>query len=108
VTAKIIDGKAIAEVLRAELTRELEGLKAAGARPGIATLAVGEDFGAGMYRGSVEKFCGEMGLGYRNESLPADASEGAVVKAVQDLNADPAVSGILPLRPSRRRCPTRW
>lgn len=97
--AKTIDGKAIADEVRAELARELEDLKAAGAQPGIATLMVGEDFGAGMYRGAVEKFCGEMGLGYRNEALPADASEAAVVAAVRSLNADPAVSGILPLRP---------
>ncbi len=97
--ATIIDGKAIAEELRAELARELEQLKAAGARPGIATLMVGEDFGAGMYRGAVEKFCGEMGLGYRNEALPTDADEAAVVAVVRSLNADPAVSGILPLRP---------
>jgi methylenetetrahydrofolate dehydrogenase (NADP+)/methenyltetrahydrofolate cyclohydrolase len=99
VAAKIIDGKAIADELRVELARELEALKAAGAQPGIATLMVGEDFGAGMYRGAVEKFCGEMGLGYRNEILPADAGEDAVLAAVQALNADPAVSGILPLRP---------
>jgi methylenetetrahydrofolate dehydrogenase (NADP+)/methenyltetrahydrofolate cyclohydrolase len=99
VAAKIIDGKAVAEELRAELSRELEDLKAAGAKPGIATLMVGEDFGAGMYRGAVEKFCGEMGLGYRNETLPADASEAAVIEVVRSLNADPAVSGILPLRP---------
>jgi methylenetetrahydrofolate dehydrogenase (NADP+)/methenyltetrahydrofolate cyclohydrolase len=99
VTAKIIDGKAVAEELRAELSRELEDLKSAGAKPGIATLMVGEDFGAGMYRGAVEKFCGEMGLGYRNETLPADATEAQVVAAVKSLNADPAVSGILPLRP---------
>lgn len=97
--AKIIDGKAIADEVRAELARELEELKGNGAQPGIATLMVGEDFGAGMYRGAVEKFCGEMGLGYRNEALPADVSEEAVVAAVQSLNADPAVSGILPLRP---------
>ena len=97
--AKIIDGKVIASELRAELSRELEELKAAGARPGIATLMVGEDFGAGMYRGAVEKFCGEMGLGYRNESLPADTTEEAVVTTVRSLNDDPAVSGILPLRP---------
>ena len=70
--AKIIDGKAIAEELRAELAAELDALKKAGAHPGIATLMVGDDFGAGMYRGAVEKFCGEMGLGYRNEILPAD------------------------------------
>jgi methylenetetrahydrofolate dehydrogenase (NADP+)/methenyltetrahydrofolate cyclohydrolase len=99
VTAKIIDGKAVAEELRAELSQELEDLKAAGAKPGIATLMVGEDFGAGMYRGAVEKFCGELGLGYRNETLPADATEAQVVAAVESLNADPAVSGILPLRP---------
>jgi methylenetetrahydrofolate dehydrogenase (NADP+) / methenyltetrahydrofolate cyclohydrolase len=97
--AKIIDGKAIAEELRVELAKELEELKAAGAKPGIATLMVGEDFGAGMYRGAVEKFCGEMGLGYRNEALPADTSEADVLAAVKSLNADPAVSGILPLRP---------
>lgn len=97
--AKIIDGKAIAEELRAELAQELEQLKATGVDPGIATLMVGEDFGAGMYRGAVEKFCGEMGLGYRNETLPADASEAAVIEVVESLNADPAVSGILPLRP---------
>jgi methylenetetrahydrofolate dehydrogenase (NADP+) / methenyltetrahydrofolate cyclohydrolase len=99
VAAKIIDGKAIAEELRVELTAELERLKAAGAEPGIATLMVGEDFGAGMYRGAVEKFCGEMGLGYRSEVLPVDTTDAAVVAAVQSLNADPAVSGILPLRP---------
>lgn len=97
--ATIIDGKAIAAELRAELAKELEELKAAGAQPGIATLLVGEDFGAGMYRGAVEKFCGEMGLGYRNETLPADVTEKQVVAVVDDLNNDPAVSGILPLRP---------
>jgi methylenetetrahydrofolate dehydrogenase (NADP+) / methenyltetrahydrofolate cyclohydrolase len=99
VSAKIIDGKAIAAELREELALELEGLRADGARPGIATLMVGEDFGAGMYRGAVEKFCAQMGFGYRNEALPSDVSEAAVVAAVRSLNEDPAVSGILPLRP---------
>ncbi|MBN1628408.1 MAG: bifunctional 5,10-methylenetetrahydrofolate dehydrogenase/5,10-methenyltetrahydrofolate cyclohydrolase [Thermoleophilia bacterium] len=103
--AKIIDGKAIAEQLRAELASELEELKAAGAQPGIATLMVGDDFGAGMYRGAVEKFCGEMGLGYRSEVLAADATDAKVVAAVKSLNADPAVSGILPLRPFPAQVP---
>jgi methylenetetrahydrofolate dehydrogenase (NADP+)/methenyltetrahydrofolate cyclohydrolase len=99
VAAKIIDGKAIAAEVREELSRELEELRSAGANPGIATLMVGDDFGAGMYRGAVEKFCGEMGLGYRNETLSADADETAVIAVVRTLNGDPAVSGILPLRP---------
>jgi len=99
VGAITIDGKAIAAELRAELARELEELKTQGARPGIATLLVGDDFGAGMYRGAVEKFCAEMGLGYRSETLSAEATERSVVEAVESLNRDPAVSGILPLRP---------
>jgi methylenetetrahydrofolate dehydrogenase (NADP+) / methenyltetrahydrofolate cyclohydrolase len=99
VAAKIIDGKVIANELREELAKELAELKAIGLQPGIATLMVGEDFGAGMYRGAVEKFCGEMGLGYRNETFPADTSEEAVVAAVKSLNEDRNVSGILPLRP---------
>jgi len=99
VAATIIDGKAIAAELRTELAAELEELKGLGASPGIATLLVGDDFGAGMYRKAVEKFCGEMGLGYRNESLPAETTEEQVVAVVNELNADAGVSGILPLRP---------
>ena len=94
-----IDGRAIAADLRVELTRELEDLKARGAQPGIATLLVGDDFGAALYRSAIEKFCAEMGLGYRSETLPADETERAVVEAVESLNRDPRVSGILPLRP---------
>ncbi|MBC7294122.1 MAG: bifunctional methylenetetrahydrofolate dehydrogenase/methenyltetrahydrofolate cyclohydrolase, partial [Thermoleophilia bacterium] len=89
VTAAVIDGKAVAEELRAELIAELNELKGFGAAPGIATLQVGDDFGAGMYRAAVEKFCGEMGLGYRQEQLPADASEQDVIRVVEDLNQDP-------------------
>jgi methylenetetrahydrofolate dehydrogenase (NADP+)/methenyltetrahydrofolate cyclohydrolase len=99
VAATIIDGKAIAAELRAELAAELVELKGVGAHPGIATLLVGDDFGASMYRGAVEKLCAEMGLGYRNETLPAIATEEEVVAVVNEINADPGVSGILPLRP---------
>ena len=60
--AKIIDGKAIADEIRAELAVELEELKAKGVEPGIATLLVGDNFGAKMYRGAVEKFCARDGL----------------------------------------------
>ncbi len=97
--AKIIDGKAIAEEIRGELTKELEELKAKGVEPGIATLLVGDNFGAKMYRGAVEKFCAEMGFGYREETHPADITEEQVISIVESLNADPKVSGILPLRP---------
>lgn len=97
--AKIIDGKAIADEIRGELLAELEELKAKGIQPGIATLLVGDNFGAKMYRGAVEKFCAEMGFAYREETHPDTVSEDDVIKIVESLNADPNVSGILPLRP---------
>lgn len=97
--ATIIDGKIIAAELRVELEKELGDLKSKGAQPGIATLLVGDDFGAAMYQRAVEKFCAEIGLEYRNEILPADSSEKHVVAIVNDLNNDAKVSGILPLRP---------
>lgn len=95
----VIDCVAIGEELMKEIVKETEELKARGITPGIATLLVGDDFGAKMYRGQVEKFCEEAGFNYINENPSADVSEEEVIAIVKKLNADPAVSGILPLRP---------
>ena len=95
----VIDCVAIGDELMKEIIAETEALKAKGITPGIATLLVGDDFGAKMYRGQVEKFCEEAGFAYINENPPADVSEEEVVEIVKRLNADKAVSGILPLRP---------
>ncbi|WP_458010682.1 bifunctional 5,10-methylenetetrahydrofolate dehydrogenase/5,10-methenyltetrahydrofolate cyclohydrolase [Candidatus Solincola sp.] len=97
--AVVIDCVAIGEELMKEIVAETEALKAKGITPGIATLLVGDDFGARMYRGQVEKFCQEAGFNYFNENPPADVTEEEVVEIVKRLNADKAVSGILPLRP---------
>jgi methylenetetrahydrofolate dehydrogenase (NADP+)/methenyltetrahydrofolate cyclohydrolase len=99
VSAKVIDCVAIAEEIKGELLGEIKALNAKGVTVGIATVLVGEDFGAKMYRGQVEKFCNEMGVVYTNVNPPADASEKDVVKLVKGLNANKEVSGILPLRP---------
>ncbi len=96
---KVIDCVAIGEEIMQEIVKETEELKAKGITPGIATLLVGDDFGSKMYRGQVEKFCDEAGFNYINENPPADATEEDVIKIVKKLNDDPAVSGILPLRP---------
>lgn len=97
--ALVIDCVAIGEEMMKEIVQETEVLKAKGITPGIATLLVGDDFGAKMYRGQVEKFCEEAGFNYINENPPADVTEEEVIEIVKKLNADPAVSGILPLRP---------
>lgn len=96
---EVIDCVAIGDELMKEIVAETEALKAKGITPGIATLLVGDDFGAKMYRGQVEKFCEEAGFNYINENPPADVSEEEVVKIVERLNTDSGVSGILPLRP---------
>jgi methylenetetrahydrofolate dehydrogenase (NADP+)/methenyltetrahydrofolate cyclohydrolase len=98
-SAKVIDCVAIADEIKAELQKDIQALKAKGVTVGIATVLCGDDFGAKMYRGQVEKFCAEMGVKYVNVNPPADATEAAVVAEVKKLNADKSVSGILPLRP---------
>ncbi len=95
----VIDCVAIGEELMKEILEETEALKAKGIVPGIATLLVGDDYGAKMYRGQVEKFCQEAGWNYFNENPPADISEADLIEIVKKLNANPEVSGILPLRP---------
>jgi methylenetetrahydrofolate dehydrogenase (NADP+)/methenyltetrahydrofolate cyclohydrolase len=99
VSAKVIDCVKIAEEIKRESMAEIQDLKSKGISVGIATVLVGEDFGAKMYRGQVEKFCQEMGLEYVNASPPTSSAEKDVVKIVKDLNKNRKVSGILPLRP---------
>ena len=98
-SAKVIDCVKIADEIKMESMAEIRELKAKGASVGIATVLVGEDFGAKMYRGQVEKFCLEMGIEYVNANLPESTAEKDVVEIVKGLNANKKVSGILPLRP---------
>ena len=98
-SAKVIDCVAIADEIKVELIKEIKDLGSKGVTVGVATVLVGEDFGARMYRNQIEKFCGEMGVEYTNADPPADTSEDDVVKIVSDLNENKNVSGIIPLRP---------
>lgn len=96
----IIDGNIVAAGVQTQLRADLDDFAARhGFRPGIATLRVGDDFGAGVYRAAVEKLCSRLGLAYRDESLPDKAGREQIVAAIQSLNEDSTVSGILPLRP---------
>lgn len=97
--AEIIDGSAIADEIKGEIVAERDRLKEKGITPGIATLLVGDDFGSKMYRGQVEKNCEAVGFNYIEKTLPAETTEAEVVQVVKELNEDPMVSGILPLRP---------
>ena len=96
--AQLIDGKAVAAHVRAEVAREVEALVAArgeGARPGLATILVGDDPASAVYVGAKIKACGEAGITSIHRPLPAGATREQVLALVDELNADPKVSGIL-------------
>ena len=97
--AEIIDGVAIAEEIKGELRAEVAALAARGITPGVATILVGDDYGAKMYRRQVERMAGEIGISYRDITLPGDTSLADVLAGIRSLNEDPTVHGILPLRP---------
>ncbi|MEJ2550955.1 MAG: bifunctional methylenetetrahydrofolate dehydrogenase/methenyltetrahydrofolate cyclohydrolase FolD [Anaerolineales bacterium] len=95
-TAKIIDGRAIAAALRQEVAEGVNDLVASGAtRPGLATVIVGEDPASQTYVRMKRKACEELGIESFGYTLPADVSQEEVEKLVTDLNANPEVHGIL-------------
>ncbi|MDR7556594.1 MAG: bifunctional 5,10-methylenetetrahydrofolate dehydrogenase/5,10-methenyltetrahydrofolate cyclohydrolase [Armatimonadota bacterium] len=98
-TAEIIDGVAIAEDLKAELRAQVAALRARGVVPGLVTVQVGDDPGARVYRRQVERVAAEVGIAYRDVTLPAEVSLDDVRAWLRALAADPTVHGVLPLRP---------
>lgn len=94
-TAAIIDGKAIAKSIRAELKEEIDALKASGTTPGLAVVIVGDDPASHTYVNSKEKSSKEIGIYSEVHRYPADLSEEALLAKVEELNNDPAIHGIL-------------
>ena len=93
---KIIDGKAFAADLRARVAAETAKLKTGhGVVPGLAAVLVGEDPASQVYVRNKNKQTVEAGMNSLGETLPADTSEADLLAAIDRLNADPAVHGIL-------------
>jgi methylenetetrahydrofolate dehydrogenase (NADP+)/methenyltetrahydrofolate cyclohydrolase len=97
VTAQIIDGKQIAGRVRIGVARDVEAFarEFGGARPGLATVLVGDDPASAVYVNGKQKACREVGMQGFNFPLPTHTSRAEVVALVERLNADPEVSGIL-------------
>jgi methylenetetrahydrofolate dehydrogenase (NADP+)/methenyltetrahydrofolate cyclohydrolase len=93
--AAIIDGKAVAARVRAEVRERAARLVARGVQPGLATVLVGDDPASHLYVGNKRKACAEVGIRSFGHTLPADTSQAALRDLVQSLGADPAVHGIL-------------
>jgi len=94
-TAQIIDGKAIAQEVRAEWKVRADALKTRGITPGLAVIIVGEDAASRIYVGNKVKACAELGLHSEHIALPADTSQATLLAKIAELNANPAIHGVL-------------
>jgi methylenetetrahydrofolate dehydrogenase (NADP+)/methenyltetrahydrofolate cyclohydrolase len=93
--AKILDGKAIAQDIRAELKARVTELKKQGIVPGLGVLLVGDDPASRSYVTAKEKACEETGLYSREIKLPATVSHKEILDVVKAFNADKQIDGIL-------------
>jgi methylenetetrahydrofolate dehydrogenase (NADP+)/methenyltetrahydrofolate cyclohydrolase len=94
-SAKIIDGKAIAAKVRARIGGKVETLKQQGITPGLAVVLVGDDPASRVYVGMKKKMCIELGMYSADHELPATTTEAELLKLIDQLNSDDRVHGIL-------------
>lgn len=94
-TAVILDGKAVAQTIKAELTQEVIELKKKGITPGLGTLLVGDDPGSHSYVSGKHRDCAEVGVHSVRIDLPANAKEADVRAAIKDLNDASDVTGYI-------------
>ncbi len=93
--AQILDGKAVAQAIKAELTQEVIELKKKGITPGLGTLLVGDDPGSHSYVSGKHRDCAEVGVHSVRIDLPANAKEADVRAAIKDLNDASDVTGYI-------------
>jgi methylenetetrahydrofolate dehydrogenase (NADP+)/methenyltetrahydrofolate cyclohydrolase len=94
-SARILDGTAIAQTIRTEVAAEVAKLTAQGRKPGLAAVLVGEDPASTVYVRSKGKACEEAGMHSVTLRLPASTTEAELLETVDRLNADGQIHGIL-------------
>jgi methylenetetrahydrofolate dehydrogenase (NADP+)/methenyltetrahydrofolate cyclohydrolase len=93
--SRLIEGRAVAEKVYAELRSEIAALKKEGRTPGLAVVLVGDNPASRAYVRSKDKMCRDLGLHSVKLELPTDTTQEALLERVEELNRDPAVHGIL-------------
>jgi len=93
--AQIIDGKALAARVRAQLAAETAPLAARGVRPGLAVVLAGDDPASHVYVRNKTAACAEVGFRTFDHRLPATVTQAQLLALVAQLNEDPEVDGIL-------------
>ena len=94
-TARIIDGKKVAQDIRAEIKTRIVELKARGVIPGLGVILVGDDPASRSYVTAKEEACKEIGMFSDDNRLPASTSQKDLVSLINRMNGDPGIHGIL-------------
>ncbi|WP_431245386.1 bifunctional methylenetetrahydrofolate dehydrogenase/methenyltetrahydrofolate cyclohydrolase [Leifsonia xyli] len=94
-TARILDGKATAAEIKAELKERVSALREKGVVPGLGTILVGDDPGSQWYVAGKHRDCAEVGIASIRRDLPADISQTELEAVVEELNADPDCTGFI-------------
>jgi methylenetetrahydrofolate dehydrogenase (NADP+) / methenyltetrahydrofolate cyclohydrolase len=94
-TARTLDGKAVAAQIRAEVSERVKTLADRGITPGLAAVLVGDDEPSKIYVGGKQKASAEVGIHSERLDLPGEVSQPELIEQIHRLNRDPAVHGIL-------------
>ena len=93
--ARILDGKALATIVKADLRTRTEVLKTRGITPGLGTILVGDDAGSHSYVAGKHRDCQEVGINSIRVDLPASATQGDVMAAINELNSAKECTGYI-------------
>jgi methylenetetrahydrofolate dehydrogenase (NADP+) / methenyltetrahydrofolate cyclohydrolase len=94
-TAVILDGKATAAMVKADLAARVAALAKKGIAAGLGTVLVGDDPGSLAYVAGKHRDCAQVGIASIRRDLPADATQAQVEEAVRELNEDPECTGYI-------------
>ena len=94
-SAEILSGKIMSESLRAEIASRVSALKSRGLTPGLAVILVGNDPASEIYVRNKGNGCAEVGMYSRTINMPEETTQEELEKAIEELNADDAIHGIL-------------
>lgn len=106
--AQVIDGKALAQSIRARIAKDVEELNGThGIRPGLAAVLVGEDPASKLYVKNKKKACDAAGIHVEEHLLPAETSQKDLLQLIEGLNTNPEIHGILVQLPLPKHVETR-
>ncbi|MFC6080720.1 bifunctional methylenetetrahydrofolate dehydrogenase/methenyltetrahydrofolate cyclohydrolase [Sphaerisporangium aureirubrum] len=106
-SAQILDGKATAAKIKADLAQRVARLSTQGVTPGLGTILVGDDPGSQIYVAGKHRDCAEVGIASIRRDLPEAATQAEVEAAIDELNADPACTGYIVQLPLPRHLDTQ-